>query len=200
VERVIMARHGESEASAAGRVNGDPSRPVHLTERGRKEARRLGAGLAGVPIDLCAVTSFPRTRETADVALADRDVPRITVAELDDPQAGELEGCSIAEFRDWFMANGAGTPVPDGESRARTVTRYAAGLHALVSRPERTILVVAHGLTVTYTLLAARGDDLPLSLEGVQAGYATSFELDRAEVLRAADGLASWSAKQERTA
>jgi probable phosphoglycerate mutase len=192
VERLIMARHGESEASAAGLVNGDPSRPVHLTEIGRSEARALGERLAEEPIDLCAVTSFTRTQETADIALADRDVGRLIVQELNDPVAGRLEGRAIATYREWFRANGAATPVPEGESRVETVRRYASGLRALAARPERTILFVGHGLAVTYALLAARGEDLPLSLEATQVPHATPYPLIAEELERAVGRLESW--------
>jgi 2,3-bisphosphoglycerate-dependent phosphoglycerate mutase len=192
VERFIMARHGESEASAAGFVNGDPSRPVHLTEMGRSEARALGERLAEEPIDLCVVTSFPRTQETADIALVDRDVRRLVLPEMDDPDAGRLEGRPIADYREWFRANGAATPVPEGESRVETVRRYASGLRALAARPERTILLVGHGLSVTYALLASRGEDLPLSLEATQVPHATPYPLAAAELRRAVDHLESW--------
>ncbi|MEP6972980.1 MAG: histidine phosphatase family protein [Actinomycetota bacterium] len=196
MERVILARHGESEASAVGLVNGDPERPVHLTERGRKEARRLGERLATEPIDLCVVTAFPRTQETADVALGDRDVPRLVLTNLNDPLAGVLEGSSIAVFRDWFRSAQATTRVPEGESRVETVKRYVDGFRAVAARSERTILVVAHGLTITYALIASRGEDLPLTLEGVQVDHATPFPLGRDELLRAVEVMAAWVARQ----
>jgi 2,3-bisphosphoglycerate-dependent phosphoglycerate mutase len=196
VERAILARHGESEASAVDLVNGDPSRPVGLTELGRAQARDLGERLADEPIDLCVVTSFTRTQETANAALAGREIPRLVMSELDDPMAGAFEGRPIAEFRDWFRSNGAATKIPEGESRVESVRRYVTGLRAIAARPEPTILIVAHGLPLTYTLLAARAEQLPLSLEGVQVDHATPYPVGRDELLRAIDGLEAWVGRQ----
>jgi probable phosphoglycerate mutase len=197
VERLIMVRHGQSEASAAGLVNGDPTRPIHLTEIGRSEARALGERVAHERIDLCAVTSFPRTWETADIALAGRDVPRIVVRELDDPGAGRFEGGPISTFRDWFRANGAGTRILGGESRVETVRRYVGGLRTLAGRDDPTILLVAHGLPVTYALFAARGEALPLTLESAQVRHATPYQLDGEDLNRAIQGLEAWVGDHE---
>src|SRR5712691_10162500 len=102
MDYLILARHAESEASARGIVNGDPSRPVGLSARGREEAARLWQLLARERIDLCVVTEFPRTVETAEIAVAGRDVPRLVLADLGDPPFGQFEGPHIDEFRAWF--------------------------------------------------------------------------------------------------
>ena len=69
MERVVLARHGESERSVDGVTNGDPAVRVALTATGREEARQLGRELAGDPIDLCVTSEFERAQETADLAL-----------------------------------------------------------------------------------------------------------------------------------
>ena len=201
MERAILVRHAESEASLAGLMNGDPSRPIPLTERGRSQARELGVRLADDRIDLCVVTEFPRTRETADLALAGRDVPRVVAPELNDPLGGDLEGEPILAFRAWFSANGATTPVPGGgESRVETTRRYAAGFRTVAARPEPSILVVAHGLPIIYALLAARGEDLPLTLENAQVEPAVPHELAAADLDHAIEGLEAWIADREAVA
>src|ERR671937_518696 len=183
---VIMARHGESEASALGMVNGDPSRPIGLSDRGREESRALGRSLADTDVDLCVVTEFPRTRETADIALEGRDVPRLVVPELNDPRVGDLEGRPIGELREWFRRHGAASDVPGGgENRVDAVRRFCRGLERTIERSEEAILVIAHGLPVTYTVRAGRGEELPLTLEGIQVGHATPYRLSRSEVRRA---------------
>src|ERR671938_213619 len=92
MERAILARHGESEFSARRYVNGDVTVAVALTERGVDEARRLGEEIAGDEIDVCVTSEFERTKQTAEIALAGRDVPRIVIPELNDPRYGEYEG------------------------------------------------------------------------------------------------------------
>jgi broad specificity phosphatase PhoE len=198
-QTVILARHAESEASAAGVVNGDPSRPVGLTARGRDQARKLGEQLAAERADLCVVTQFRRTQQTADIALAGHDIPRLVLAELNDPPFGPFEGRPLGEFRDWLIRFGAAEPV-GGESRAATVRRYARGLRKLLGRPEQTVLVIAHGLPVSYTLRAATGQDLPLTLEAAQVSCAAPYRLGETDLQRAAAVLERWADDQERAA
>ena len=97
----VIARHAESTLNSESRVNGDPSVPVHLTQRGREEAESLGRQVAHLSLDLCVHTPFVRTRETAEVALAGRDVPFEEVGELGDIDVGELEGKTIDDYRAW---------------------------------------------------------------------------------------------------
>ncbi len=74
MDRLILARHAESVFNVRGVLNGDPSIPGGLTDNGREQARLLGERSRSERIDLCVTTEFDRTRETADVALAGRDV------------------------------------------------------------------------------------------------------------------------------
>ena len=92
MERLLLARHAESEYSVRGVLNGDPSITVSLTEEGRAQARRLGEAVGDEPIGVCIVTQFARTRETAEIALACRDIPMVVVPELNDHPAGRWEG------------------------------------------------------------------------------------------------------------
>jgi probable phosphoglycerate mutase len=195
---VIMARHGESEASAVGMVNGDPSRPIGLSDRGWDESRALGRALADTALDLCVITEFPRTKETADVALEGRDVPRLVVPELNDPPVGDMEGRPIGELRAWFRRHGAASDIPGGgENRVEAVRRFCRGLERILERPEEVVLVIAHGLPVTYTARAARGEDLPLTLEGIQVDHAIPHRLSGSEVRRAVEAMERWALDQE---
>src|SRR5690349_13547879 len=73
----IFARHAESAANAAGVLNTNPSQPVALTARGRRQARALGAQLAGLRVDLAVGTRLLRTQQTIDLALSSRPVPTL---------------------------------------------------------------------------------------------------------------------------
>jgi probable phosphoglycerate mutase len=188
---VILARHGESELSAAGLVSGDPAEPRGLTETGREQAQRLGELLADEPIELCVTSEFVRVRETADLALAGRDVPRLVVPELNDVRFGEFEGRPFEEYRAWA---GARTPTEaprGGESRAEVAARYVRGFRLVLARPERLILVVAHGLPLRYTLLALEDLDPTPIVE--QVPLAEPYRLRRAELERAIERLERWS-------
>ena len=112
----VIARHAESTLNIERRINGDPSVDVRLTEDGREEARQLGIQVANVPFDLCFHTRFGRTRDTAAIALAGRDVPTAVEPLLDDIYVGDLEGRSIDDYRAWKRVHSRSDPFPDGES------------------------------------------------------------------------------------
>ncbi len=192
MERAYLARHGESELSFAKLTNGDPAVPCALTETGRSEARRLGELLAEVAIDLCAVSEFERVQETADLALAGRDVPTLVLPGLNDIKVGSYEGQSIDEYRAWARSHGPGDEPPGGgESRAGVIRRYAETYRTILARPEATILVVAHALTVRYVLDAVAGRPPARAVEWVP--YAEPFPVTAAELSGALERLAAWT-------
>jgi len=194
VDRVVLARHGESERSVAGITNGDPAAHIVLTATGREEARRLGRELAGDPIDLCVTSEFTRVQETAELALEGRDVPRLVLAELNDIRFGEFEGRPLTEYRAWAHSHGPEDVCPGGgESRAQTVGRYVRGYRTILARPEETILVVAHGLPVRYVLDAAEGRNPAAAV--AQVPYAQAFAFDASELEAIVDRLEAWVAR-----
>jgi broad specificity phosphatase PhoE len=194
VERLILARHGESELSALGLLNGISARAVGLTDEGRRQAEQLGRELASDPIDVCVVTRFTRTRETADLALAGRDVPIVVVPELNEAGFGRYEGLSFDEYRAWAAVAPPEEVVPGdgGESRATIVGRHVLGYRLLLERPEPRVLVVGHGLTVRLLVNAKDGRPPRPLLEPIPC--AEPFRLSRAEVERGIERLEEWCA------
>ena len=170
MERAILVRHAESEFSVRGALNGDPTiEGGALTERGREQARALGLLLADDGIDLCATSEFLRTRETADLALAGREVPRLVLPELNDIRFGSFEGRLLTEYREWAHAADPAADCPGGgESRAVAAARFAAGFRKLLARREATLLVVTHALPIRYALSALTEADPAAVVEPVQ--------------------------------
>jgi broad specificity phosphatase PhoE len=157
VQLYVIARHGESTLNFENRVNGDPAVPVHLTDKGREESRLLGQQIAHIPIELCLHTRFPRTRETAEIALAGRDIPFEEDAGLDDIYLGELEGKTLDEYRAWKREHTRHDRFPGGESLDEAARRYATAFEQLLERPESPILVVTHEIPLRYAINAADG-------------------------------------------
>lgn len=194
MKRLILARHGESTASARGLLNGDPSVAVELTERGEEEARALGRELGAEPLDLAVHTGFPRTRETLALVLAGRDVPVRVEPRLADPRAGEFEGRTLDEYRAWAWSRGSAEDAPGGgESRLAVVERYVAAYRDLLAREEETILAVVHALPIAYLLLARDGEP-PRPRMDRKIEYAQPFPFAPAELERALAVLAGWCA------
>ena len=194
MERLILARHGESDYSAQGLVNGDASVPVGLTEAGEEQARALGRALAGEPLDLCITSALERTRATAALALLGRDVSTDSCGELNDPRAGRFEGLPLAEYRAWAWTAGSHEEAPGGgESRLEAVLRYVRAYRSLLERPEADVLAVAHALPIAYVLEALEGRP-PAPRMDRPVAYAHPYRLGSADLRRALALIGDWCA------
>jgi probable phosphoglycerate mutase len=182
----LLARHGQSLFNIDAVVNGDPQRDRGLSERGIEEARRLRGQLAEVALDLLVVSPFPRAIQTANIALERRDVPHEVDPELGDVRIGELEGKSIAEYRESEPHHNRALRFPGGESLNEAALRYAGAYERLLARAEGVILVVSHEIPVRYATNAAAGSD---SLDGPlhDIANATPYLFDEDGLRRAAE-------------
>ena len=139
-------------------------------------------------IDLCVTSAFERTRETADLALAGRQILRLVVAELNDHPAGEFEGSAIAEYLVWAHASPSDDPIPGAsESRLDALRRFARGYRLVLERPEPTVLSILHSLPISY-LVSGPLQCLPL------LAHAEPVPLTAAEMLAAVERLERWAA------
>lgn len=194
MQTLILARHGESEYSARGLVNGDASVEVGLTERGEEQARALGRALQATKLDVCVTTELGRTRRTAELALAGRDVPVETWPDLNDPRAGSFEGSLLADYRDWAWSAGSAEPAAGGgESRLEIVLRCARAYRALHERPEPVILAVLHALPIAYLLRALEGA-APAARMDRPVEYARAYSVESEALRGAVDVLEAWCA------
>ncbi|MDQ4082395.1 MAG: histidine phosphatase family protein, partial [Actinomycetota bacterium] len=184
----VAARHAQSTLNVERRVNGDPSRPVTLTEQGREEARQLGIQVANIPFDLCVHTRFGRTRETAEVALAGRDIPFATEPLLDDIDVGELDGAPVEQYREWKRAHARGDAFPGGESLDAAAKRYARAWARLRDGGYSRLFVVCHEIPLRYALNGAYGSD---SLDGPvhELRNAAPYLFDEGALSRAVTGI-----------
>lgn len=191
METLILARHGHAAANAADIVSGAPP-GEGLTRAGVEQACALQAALAGEQIDLGACTAFLRTQQTLALALGDRTVPTLVVPELNEIRFGSFDGGPLAAYRRWAWESGPDVACPGGgESRAQAARRFAAGLRALLERPEPVILAIGHALPLRYVLDAAGGRLPAARIERVE--HAAPLPLTRDAVEVAAETLAAWA-------
>jgi broad specificity phosphatase PhoE len=161
LDTLIVMRHAESVFNERGILNGDPTVPGGLTQRGREQASRARDQLATRPVDLCIPTNFERSIETADIVLAGRVVPRLVVDQLNDPPNGAFELRPYAELEAWQAANGPEARLPGtGRTLRECVKVIRQGVAIVASRPEASVLAVIHGLAISW-LLKSVGHDLP---------------------------------------
>jgi probable phosphoglycerate mutase len=184
VRLFVLVRHGQSLFNIDKVVNGDPALDRGLSEQGIEEAERLGGELAGLPIDLAAVSPFPRALQTANIALGNREVPHLVDDDLGDVRIGELEGKTLDEYRAAPAHANRKQRFPGGESLDEAALRYAGVLERLLARREQTTLVVCHEIPVRYVVNAAGGaHDLNGPLRSV--ANATPYLFDEASLARA---------------
>ncbi|MFL5960858.1 MAG: histidine phosphatase family protein [Gaiellaceae bacterium] len=170
----LVARHGQSLFNVDKVVNGDPALDRGLSEQGIEEAQRLAGQLAALPLDLVAVSPFPRALQTANIALAGREVPHLVDEELGDIRIGELEGESLDAYRAAPAHHDRKERFPGGESLDEAALRYAGALERLLARDEQVTLVVCHEIPVRYLVNTAGGShelDGPLHYVANAAPY-----------------------------
>jgi probable phosphoglycerate mutase len=193
MERALLVRHGESVFGTRGLATAKVDVRCPLTERGVAQARALAKEISDQDIDLCVTSELERTRQTADIALAQRSVRRIVQAELNEPLYGNYEGGPVDAYLAWAHANdSAAEPPGGGEGRRTLVARYAVGFRRIVDRPECAILVVAHSLPIAYVLMALAGFDPAPRVPLVD--YATAHTVSAADLSRAITRLEAWCA------
>src|ERR1700749_4883100 len=151
----LVARHGQSLFNVDKVVNGDPSLDRGLSEQGIAEAERFAGQIAALPLELVAVSPFPRAIQTANIALDGREVPHLVDDDLGDVRIGELEGESLEAYRAAPAHANRKELFPGGESLDEAALRYADAFERLFSRNEDTILVVCHEIPVRYFVNAA---------------------------------------------
>jgi broad specificity phosphatase PhoE len=186
---LLLARHGQSAFNVSGVVNGDPALDRGLSPLGVEEGRKLAGQVAGIAIDLCVVSEFPRAQQTARLALEGRDdIPWHVDRELNDIRIGELDGRTLEDYRTWKRAHTRKDPFPGGESLDDSARRYADAYERLLERSEGVILCVCHEIPVRYAVNAAAGSD---QLDGPlhDVANATPYAFDAEGLARAVQRL-----------
>ena len=150
VTEVVLVRHGETEWSRTGKHTGRTDIP--LTERGREQARAVGAALESRRFERVLTSPLERAAETCRLAgFGDVAEPRDELMEWD---YGDYEGRKTVDIREerpgWTLWQDG---VPGGETAedvGARVDRVIAGLRSL----DGDAVVFAHGHLLR--VLAAR--------------------------------------------
>ena len=162
---IWLARHGETDANAEGRVQGSIDPP--LNDRGREQARELAKAVAGKGINALYTSGLQRARQTAAAVAETTGLePRID-PRLDESHRGEWEGRLHSEIQEedpdgWLAAfdGGSGFRFPGGESLEEHGERVRAAMEEIARGP-LPALVVCHGGSIRRALEAYRPDIVP---------------------------------------
>ncbi len=161
--RMYLFRHGEVDyVDASGQWVPDTD-AVSLNERGRAQASAMARLFADVHVDKAVCSGFPRTIQTGELVLADRQIPLEIVAGLQEIRhgSGEISGgydiCADVAFSHWRAAQEDATFL-GGERYHEFYRRVADAVEAILSDDSwHNLAVFAHGGTNAAILGWATG-------------------------------------------
>jgi broad specificity phosphatase PhoE len=148
VTRFLLVRHGETEWTRTGRIQGQLNIP--LTPLGVRQAERLRDRLRGEAIDAVYASDLGRAMDTAQLAVPGLSIEQRTA--LRECSFGEIDGRDFAYVQQHYPAlarrwlgRWSGLSFPGGESVTQVLGRTSACFRELRRRHRSgTVLVVAH--------------------------------------------------------
>lgn len=164
----LFVRHGQSEGNARGIVQGRLDLP--LDERGRTQARALGAWIAGRPPELILSSPLKRAHETAELiraSLPGLSLPPLRAEQLlSELDAGPFSGLGFEEirtrdegaYRAFLERSWDGVPGAEGSAElyARALRVWEL-LRAEALGGRAAILAVTHGGFLQWIIKATLG-------------------------------------------
>lgn len=162
--RVLLARHGQTDWNAAGKIQG--SSDIPLNDTGRSQARALSEKLRDGQYRVQVIYTSPlkRARETAEVVGNALGVDVVCAPELTELNFGDWEGCSWGEIGErWpeqfaaYSADRRNYAPPGGESYAEMLTRARPFLDSLRRKRGGDALCVCHSAVMRGLLADLQG-------------------------------------------
>lgn len=187
---LTLLRHGESQWNLENRFTGWVD--VDLSLKGESEARRAGALLREVPIDVLFTSVLKRAMRTAEIALTEAGrtgLPMHRDQALNERHYGDLQGLNKAETAEKYGTDQVhiwrrsyDVPPPGGESLKDTRERVAPYFDEHIApllRAGTNVLVVAHGnsLRSLIMLIEQLTPEEILKTE-ISTGVPITYELD----------------------
>ena len=171
---LLLVRHGRTTANTAGVLAGRTG-GVHLDEKGREQAARAGARLAGVRLAALVSSPLLRCKQTADAIAGAQEAPPPVAVEraLTECDYGEWQGRSLrdlAKEKLWHtvQVQPSAAGFPGGETLAEMQARSVAAVRRLEAAvvaqhgPHAVWVAVSHGDVIKAVLADALGLHLDL--------------------------------------
>jgi broad specificity phosphatase PhoE len=165
VTRLLLVRHGATDASAEDRFSGEIDAP--LSDAGRRQAELLGRRLAGEAIDAVYASPKIRALDTARLAVAGRGLEPVIHDGLREIAHGHWEGLTRADAQERFPREYAAweedpfTFAPEGgESGVAVLARSLPMIRGIVDKHAGGhVLIVSHKATLRLLLCSFLGID-----------------------------------------
>jgi uncharacterized phosphatase len=155
--RLMLIRHGQSVANAAGRLQGQMDFP--LSTQGLNEAKAVGKWLADEDIDAIYSSDLSRAFQTAEEIARHHTTEIIKTPTLREFHLGQFQGLTRGEISerfpeyvdlDWWTAGVAGV-----EQLDQINARALESVQCLLERHQgQRVVVVSHGGWISMLLMA----------------------------------------------
>ncbi len=144
---LYVMRHGHTNYNELGLCNDDPTRDVHLTEKGLRQAEAAAEQMRAVPLERIIVSPLPRTRQTAEIVNRHHDLPVEAHADIADIRSG-FDGQPVADYFAAIAHDPLHCRANGGESLLDHKARVLRFIDWLQTQSEQQVLIVAHEETL----------------------------------------------------
>lgn len=168
--RYFVVRHGEAGNNVKAIINSDSRDEIHLTEKGRTQAKEAGDGLSVEKIDLIFSSPFFRTKETAciiaeKIGIKTEDV--VIEDRLSESNTGVFNGKAICEYVNYFSSfeeRFVKNP-PQGENYTAVKKRITDFIYDLEKQHSgKNILIVTHDSPIWLLFSGVKGMNMKETL------------------------------------
>ncbi|MFQ5934300.1 MAG: histidine phosphatase family protein [Dehalococcoidia bacterium] len=159
--RLILVRHGETDANREGRIQGIGNDPLNAT--GRSQAAALGEHLETYKLDAVYSSPLARALETAEAIARHHNLRPIELKGLQELDIGELDGLTGEEVKERhpdvleeWMRDVSSLRMPGGESIVELQDRAWAAVQAIAEgHPKGVVVGVSHNFAIQSILCKA---------------------------------------------
>jgi phosphoserine phosphatase len=164
--RLYLTRHGETQWNLEGRMQGN--KESNLTEKGVRQALKLGKRLKDTNIDIVYSSPSNRAVHSAELIVGNRDIQIIKVNELIEMHFGIWEGLSFdviqqkygEQYKAFWETPHLLKDFP-GETFEKFKIRVVGAINKIIEEnSDKDILIVAHALVVKFIM--SYFEDTPL--------------------------------------
>ena len=142
--KIVLVRHGESEANVSDRINDDPARLVNLTEKGRAQAEAASYKLRNMRFTQAYASEFPRARQTAEILLRHHSCLLQIDARINERRSG-MDGLPVHAFNEMIRFDPLRVKPQHGESFLEQMGRLRNFMDEIAIRhPAGIVLAVSH--------------------------------------------------------
>lgn len=166
MNKIILIRHGESKWNKIGKIQGQ--KDIELTQKGRKQAKKLAEDLKKEKIDYIYTSDLERAYETANIISKELNKPIFLTKKLREINFGDWQGKTINQIKNKYK-NQFNTwrksphllSLSGAENLIKVQERSMLLLRELHKKHKNdNIILVSHGVTIKVLILSILDIDI----------------------------------------